>query len=70
MPMTESIKRNYMSGGSLLNCYEIRYDKRCYCNVRSKADISQFNLPQESVESVLKKKRKATVGRICRIGRF
>jgi len=25
---------------------------------------------RESAESVLKKKRKATVGRICRIGRF
>jgi len=25
---------------------------------------------RESVESVLKKKRKATVGRICRKGRF
>jgi len=23
----------------------IRYDTRCYCNVRSKADISQLNLP-------------------------
>ena len=44
---------------------------RCYFNVRSKADISQFNLPHgESVESVPKKKRKATVGRICRIDRF
>ena len=26
--------------------------------------------PRESVESVLKKKRKATVGRMCRKGRF
>jgi len=41
------------------------YDKRCYFNVPSKADISQFNLPHgESVESLLKKKRKATVGRM------
>ena len=24
----------------------IRYDTRCYFNVRSKADISQLNLPQ------------------------
>jgi len=24
---------------------EIRYDTRCYFNVRSKADISQLNLP-------------------------
>jgi len=27
-------------------------------------------LSGESVESVLKKKREATVGRICRLGRF
>ena len=27
-------------------CYHtIRYDTRCYFNVRSKADISQLNLP-------------------------
>jgi len=33
--------------------------------------LSQFNLPQgESVESVLKMKMKAMVGRICRKGRF
>jgi len=27
----------------------IRYDTRCYFNVRSKADISQLNLPHESL---------------------
>ena len=73
----------------------------CYFNVRSKADMSQLNLPHgtnnkwktekskkklkkrtgsevsvyspdsgESVESVMKKRRKATVRRICRKGRF
>jgi len=26
----------------------IRYDKRCYFNMRSKADISQLNLPHET----------------------
>ena len=26
----------------------IRYDTRCYFNVRSKADISQLNLPHET----------------------
>ena len=25
--------------------YRVRYDTRCYFNVRSKADISQLNLP-------------------------
>ena len=30
---------------SLLNIDTIRYDTRCYFNVRSKADISQLNLP-------------------------
>ena len=65
----------------------IRYDTRCYFNVRWKTDTRQLNLPHgtkkikkwktdkngsigkqsgESVESVLKRKRKATVGRICR----
>ena len=34
--------------------------------MRSKANLSQFNLPQESVESVMKKKRKAMVEKICR----
>jgi len=37
-----------------------------------KTDMLRSNSKQsgESVESVLKKKRKATVGRICRKGRF
>ena len=77
----------------------IRYDTircdtiRSYFNVRSKADISQLNLPHkpttksgkivksdmlrsigkqsgESVESVLKNRKKTTVGRIYRKGRF
>ena len=29
----------------VLQCFTIRYDTRCYFNVRSKADISQLNLP-------------------------
>ena len=29
--------------------YTIRYDTRCYFNVRSKADISQLNLPHGSL---------------------
>ena len=33
--------------GHLLKLYKrvLRYDTRCYFNVRSKADISQLNLP-------------------------
>ena len=31
----------YLTGG---NC-GLRYDTRCYFNMRSKADISQLNLP-------------------------
>jgi len=31
--------------GDLLGYDTIRYDTRCYFNVRSKADISQLNLP-------------------------
>jgi len=27
-------------------CISIQYDTRCYFSVRSKADISQFNLPR------------------------
>ena len=30
----------------------IRYDTRCYFNMRSKADMSQFNLPHGTVEKV------------------
>jgi len=30
---------------SMVNFVTIRYDTRCYFNVRSKADISQLNLP-------------------------
>ena len=29
----------------LSNCAVLRYDARCYFNVRSKADMSQLNLP-------------------------
>jgi len=44
---------NYVSR-LLLDCVPvfhkiiIRYDTRCYVNVRSKADISQLNLPHET----------------------
>ena len=71
----------------------IQYDTIGYFSVRSKADISQLNLPHkpttksgkivksdmlrsigkqsgESVESVLKNRKKTTVGRIYRKGRF
>jgi len=30
----------------------IRYDTRCYFNVRSKADISQLNLPQSQLDDL------------------
>jgi len=34
------------------NVYDtIRYDMRCYFNVRSKADISQLNLPHVVVST-------------------
>jgi len=36
-----------------VSCFTIRYDMRCYFNVRSKADISQLNLPHASVKSRL-----------------
>ena len=39
----------------LYTCYlltYLRYDTRCYFNVRSKADISQLNLPHGKVSSV------------------
>jgi len=31
---------------SQTNATTLKYDTRCYFNVRSKADISQLNLPQ------------------------
>jgi len=37
----------------------IRYDTRCYFNVRSKADISQLNLPHGTAnEKSVKQKKK------------
>ena len=37
------IKSGYFYGLESLNC--IRYDTRCYFNVRSKPDMSELNLP-------------------------
>ena len=34
---------------SIFSIFTIRYDTRCYFNVRSKADISQLNLPHGSL---------------------
>jgi len=34
-----------------INCQKIRYDTRCYFNMRSKANMSQLNLPHEEVLS-------------------
>jgi len=33
--------------------YTIRYDTRCYFNVRSKADMSQLNLPHGTGKHVV-----------------
>ena len=35
----------------------IRYDTRCYFNVRSKADISQVNLPHGTNNYKVEKKK-------------
>jgi len=37
--------QNIVMSVSVCVCDTIRYDTRCYFNVRSKADISQLNLP-------------------------
>ena len=42
-----------------LRVYTILYDTRCYFNVRSKADISQLNLPHGNVKSVKTEKLKS-----------
>jgi len=43
----EKIKLNAKVSKLFINQYDtIRYDTRCYFNVRSKADISQLNLPR------------------------
>jgi len=69
----------------------LRYDTRCYFNVRSKAGVREPTAKKcekerlkskkiwiclelsvgsgESVESVMKQKMKATMGRICEKGR-
>ena len=83
-----------------LELHTIRYDTRCYFNVRSKANMSQLNLPHGTDNKKCKNRKKtksrkqvcpeitvnspgnpcskylsrkqgrATVGRICREGRF
>jgi len=43
--------RKLMSAHCAFKSYEvnaIRYDTRCYFNVRSKADTTQLNLPHET----------------------
>jgi len=50
-PQSLTIKQPPVSQGSVARVYNLaeslvlRYDTRCYFNVRSKADISQLNLP-------------------------
>ena len=44
----------------------IRYDTRCHFNVRSKADMSQLNLPHENTTKKCQKNRKTKkYKRIC-----
>ena len=46
MPDTKKTKYSYKKSAMFNNCpTRLRYDTRCYFNVRSKADISQLNLP-------------------------
>jgi len=42
--MTKKTERTYDSQLQQIS-KQIRYDTRCYFNVRSKADMSQLNLP-------------------------
>jgi len=42
----------------LLFVFDLRYDTRCYFNVRSKADISQLNLPKRNRQLKKCKNRK------------
>ena len=45
-PMPRSaFSQNSLTGCGSESANTIRYDTRCYFNVRSKADISQLNLP-------------------------
>ena len=43
----------------------IRYDTRCYFNVRSKADMSQLNLPHENTTKSAKNRKTKKYKRIC-----
>ena len=49
-------------GDTTLSRITVRYDTRCYFNVRSKADISQLNLPHgnRQLKSVKTEKSKKT----------
>ena len=42
---TAAINTEQDHSGTLARDHTIRYDTRCYFNVRSKADMSQLNLP-------------------------
>jgi len=47
-------------GDTTLSRITVRYDTRCYFNVRSKADISQLNLPHGNQQLKKCKNRKKT----------
>jgi len=52
-----------LNDSGLLKMARLRYDTRCYFNLRSKADISQLNLPHgtdnwKSVKTEKKTKKK------------
>jgi len=45
---TSQLPIDDLNDGFIFGTKVIRYDTRCYFNVRSKAGISQLNLPHET----------------------
>ena len=57
-PLLIGICRSKMSREILNSVNTIRYDTRCYFNVRSKANMSQLNLPHGTDNSISVKTEK------------
>jgi len=50
--VAEKNKNSSGSGWRSAGSITIRYDTRCYCNVGSKANIGQLNLPHDVASSI------------------
>jgi len=56
--------RLHLTKGKGIECHMIPHDMICYFNVRSKADMSQIDLPHETNNEKVEKTRKTILGSI------